>query len=212
MEKDLYGILGVKKDATFDEIKKAYRKKVKKCHPDYGGDVEEFRRVQEAYSVLSHEERRAAYDLTGKIISINDLDTQAVEYLAIKFKQVFDSLDNKDLLIKSIVLEVKSQLLAELEKKKKAIKFESERMKLFNILKKRIKTKRKTHRNVAREVLEGEIGYCKNAIVICKQDIKRTRKALEYLGYLKTDFTMSMDNIVRGHYELVEIEEEEVLC
>lgn len=60
-----YEVLGVPKDATADEIKKAYRKLAAKHHPDRGGDKEEFQRIQEAYSVLKDAELRHRYDESG---------------------------------------------------------------------------------------------------------------------------------------------------
>ncbi len=49
-----YGILGVTDQATWDEIKSAYRKLVMQHHPDKGGDAAAFRRIQGAYEVLEH--------------------------------------------------------------------------------------------------------------------------------------------------------------
>ena len=49
-----HGILGVLKSATWDEIKKAYRKLVMQHHPDRGGDPAAFRKVQGAYEILEH--------------------------------------------------------------------------------------------------------------------------------------------------------------
>jgi DnaJ-class molecular chaperone len=57
-----YEDLGVSKDATGDEIKKAYRKLASKHHPDKGGDAEKFKQIQTAYDVLSDETKRAQYD------------------------------------------------------------------------------------------------------------------------------------------------------
>ena len=67
--KDYYKTLGVKKNATADEIKKAYRKLARKHHPDVNqGDKaaeEKFKDINEANEVLSDEEKRAKYDSFG---------------------------------------------------------------------------------------------------------------------------------------------------
>jgi len=62
VEDDLYEILDVPPGATGDEIRAAYRKLSKMYHPDSGGTPAFFRRLQDAYYVLSDDERRAAYD------------------------------------------------------------------------------------------------------------------------------------------------------
>ncbi len=70
MSKDYYETLGVKKDASQDEIKKAFRKLAHEYHPDKkGGNEAKFKEVNEAYSVLSNEQKRSEYDAYGRTFS-----------------------------------------------------------------------------------------------------------------------------------------------
>ncbi|HBT26498.1 MAG: molecular chaperone DnaJ [Pseudothermotoga sp.] len=70
--KDYYAILGVSRDASQDEIKRAYKKLIKQWHPDLHPEnkkeaEEKFKEIQEAYEVLSNPQKKAMYDRFGYV-------------------------------------------------------------------------------------------------------------------------------------------------
>ncbi|MDO4456069.1 MAG: DnaJ domain-containing protein, partial [Ligilactobacillus agilis] len=67
-QRDPYEVLGVSKDASADEIKRAYRKLSKKYHPDLNkepGAEAKFKEINEAYETLSDPQKKAQYDQYG---------------------------------------------------------------------------------------------------------------------------------------------------
>ncbi|MBS6555374.1 molecular chaperone DnaJ [Collinsella stercoris] len=69
-KRDYYKVLGVERDATADQIKRAFRKKAVKLHPDHNDAPdanEQFAELNEAYSVLSDDQKRAMYDRYGTV-------------------------------------------------------------------------------------------------------------------------------------------------
>jgi len=70
MSKDYYKALGIEKQSSKEDIKQAFRKLAHKYHPDKaGGDTEKFKEINEAYSVLSDDKKRAEYDQYGRVFS-----------------------------------------------------------------------------------------------------------------------------------------------
>ena len=68
MPKNYYTILGVRKSASQDEIKRAYKKLALQCHPDKkGGSDAMFKEIGEAYGVLSDPTTRQQYDKDGSV-------------------------------------------------------------------------------------------------------------------------------------------------
>lgn len=89
INEDYYSILGVSKNATLNEIKKAYKKLARKYHPDLNpGDKiaeEKFKKIQEAYSVLSDPKKREQYDLFGKITEESETSDYRSSYYSPDF-------------------------------------------------------------------------------------------------------------------------------
>src|SRR5215204_1884238 len=64
-KRDYYEVLGVGKNASADELKKAFRRAAIEHHPDKGGDEVKFKEINEAYEVLKDDKKRQRYDQFG---------------------------------------------------------------------------------------------------------------------------------------------------
>ena len=96
-QKNYYDILNVKKDATADEIKSAYRTLAKKYHPDlHPGDneaAEKFKEINEAYETLSDPQKREAYDNPspfGQGFGGQGFNGQGFDFSGTGFDDIFD--------------------------------------------------------------------------------------------------------------------------
>ena len=70
MQKDYYNILGVSRNASKEEIKRAYRRLAHQYHPDKNsGDDAKFKEINEAYQILGNDQRRQQYDQFGDVFS-----------------------------------------------------------------------------------------------------------------------------------------------
>ena len=62
---DYYKTLGVNRNASQSDIKRAFKKQAMKHHPDKGGDPKQFQQLNEAYEVLGNEQKKRQYDMFG---------------------------------------------------------------------------------------------------------------------------------------------------
>lgn len=97
MKKDYYEILGVDKNSTKEEIKKAYRRLALKYHPDKSKDPkaeEKFKEITEAYAILSDDRKRKEYDLRGHD-GIEKKYSQEEIFDRTNFSDLFHNIDSK---------------------------------------------------------------------------------------------------------------------
>ena len=88
-----YAALGLKSDASLSDIKKAFRQKASQFHPDRNSDPDapaRFREVQEAYDVLSDDDKRKAYDDNRRRNLLDDPAQTAREIWQGYFQQVLN--------------------------------------------------------------------------------------------------------------------------
>lgn len=110
----LYDQLGVPPEASADDIRRAYRRKAQRAHPDRpGGSNQTFHAIQHAYDVLGDAARREKYDRTG-LDREQDLQAQALERVAQLLMQAVDQLDvdHDDLIdkVRDVVLRQEQQI------------------------------------------------------------------------------------------------------
>lgn len=94
MKRDYYEILGISRDASKDEIKKAYRRLALKYHPDKNNTEEaeeKFKQISEAYAVLSDDQKRRQYDLYGHE-GIDSRYTEEDIFGGINFEDIFSDM------------------------------------------------------------------------------------------------------------------------
>lgn len=115
----LYDDLGVKKGASRDEIKKSYRRKAQKEHPDKGGSKETFHAIQKAYAVLGDYSRRAHYDATGEDGRAPSIREEALTVLSSVFMQILNNVDTDHT---NVVQEISNFLQGEVRKMLQEIK------------------------------------------------------------------------------------------
>lgn len=154
--KNLYDVLAIAKDATAEQIKKAYRKLAMKHHPDKGGDELQFKELSKAYSVLSDEDKRKRYDETGQVEEERDPFNEILASFISDLQDNVDSLNTDiiDIAKKKIKKEIKEINLARIQTENK--------IKYLNFFLKRIK--KDTESNVFNLVTKSKIEQLKSKL------------------------------------------------
>lgn len=109
-KKTPYETLGVKKNASRDEIKKAMKEKAKKTHPDKGGSEDEMKEVNKAYAILINPEKRKNYDETGDESPRQTFESRFLSLLNRIFLSIVEQYDEEEIKYEKITDDVKKRL------------------------------------------------------------------------------------------------------
>lgn len=173
----LYDDLGVDKNADKATIKRAYRKRAQKLHPDRpGGDPEKFHAIQKAYDVLYDDARRAHYDAHG-VDGQQDRHGDLIRRLAQLFMQLIEQrdVDHTDIVgeMRAALKNGKSQTMA-------AIQGQEQKIKRYESAKKRIK-KKGGGDNLLLQMLDGQISLVKRGIELGKAEVTNVEDMMKML-------------------------------
>lgn len=177
---NFYKILGVDKDATRPEIKKAYKRLAMKYHPDRdGGDKAEFEKIKLAYDVLVDPVRRERYDKNGTIDKPDDIQQEANNMLVTLFNLEIDTYNFNKNIIKSI-RETLRKAIEHADETKHSIKC---KIKKLEQAKERIECKLEF--NVFSELCDSKIAHMRVEIQSIEHKDEVARMALKILNKYK---------------------------
>jgi DnaJ-class molecular chaperone len=189
--KDLYKILDVNKDASKEQIKKAYKRKAKKVHPDINkGRDEEFKELAIAHRILTDDESRARYDRTGE-----------------GEDSVFNRFDNavRDTVLQAFSVALSSESTSNylryakewINQKAQAVENDRE-----NFIARQVKLEKV----IDKITTENEQNYFR---MVVEQDLSRIKTALEQMSEAMKIFNTAKE-ILKGYKSLEEVDIEDM--
>ena len=176
MTNNLYADLGVDKTADKATIKRVYRKRAMKEHPDRGGTKEKFHAIQKAYDVLSDDARRAHYDQTGQD-GVEDRQSVLMTRLAQLFCQLIEQgdVDHVD-----IIESMKANIVAGQQANRAQIKTIEQKIAKYEKVKKRL-SKNGGGDNLFAQMVDGQIAANKRGVEMGIAEIARQEEMLAIL-------------------------------
>lgn len=199
MKQDLYTVLGVDKKASKDKIKQSYRKKVKKHHPDVGGNEEYFKELTNAYLVLSDDRKRQKYD-KGEDVDSTFVNVTLRDKAIQCFLQELTSIINNPSILScnNMTVVMGDSFSKTLKAAKKKLK---EHKGAYKLLKKRKAQIHKTKKaskesadNLVDSVFDKAIQMKRQMIAQTIEDIRVINRTLKIITDYKDDFTASIDD------------------
>lgn len=185
---DPYETLGVSKDASPADIKRAYRSAAKKAHPDAGGDPATFHALQRAHDVLSDAERRARYDETGDMGDTRAPDPNAAALTIIG--GLVDELTSQIIMDENIEhIDLAARMRNKVKSKMASIREDQEQARNFEkkavAVRKRFKAKKGP--DYVGQMLDAKVEACRAAVRNADQQIAIYERALELLDDVHFD-------------------------
>ena len=194
MAVDPYSALGVPRGADKAEIKKAYRAKAKRTHPDAGGTVEQFGELQRCYDLLVDDTRRAHYDRTGEFQGREPDNAQAnlLEMVSTLLDLVMQDAGQRGEM-SSITF---TDVIGKMTRKARDFELKSEQfqahlrdgIKINRKLMNRFKRKKKSSEpNLMEMVIAGRVASMEGAITAEQDKLKKMREVIRFLGEYEFD-------------------------
>jgi hypothetical protein len=181
---DLYQLLGLKRAATREEVRKAYRRKAKSSHPDNGGSAEAFNALTAAHDVLADDRRRERYDSTGEIEQArpDNVDGSAIEVIAQKLGLIIHAEQDVTGLDIGAVLE--QTIREDIGLRQSSIANQQRAIERAAKLRARVKRKANGEDNALARVLDWHEGSAKDNVRKNEEALRSMERALEILeGY-----------------------------
>jgi len=208
MNEDLYKILGVERDASQDDIKKAFRKLAAIHHPDKGGDADLFKKILHAYQILYDNVSRAKYDNDGVVEQFTEeqqIQMMARDGLISIFTSYVASIrSRKDIYNKNLLKEINKEISIQERRLYENLTQQMARMDAVDCLKGRF-NKKGENDTFFDNVIKKEIDKILQVINLIKFDIKvrqRMKKILsEYTYETLQELLKELGQDVYPHYQ-----------
>lgn len=197
---NIYKYFGIRKNASKETIKKAYRKKSKEVHPDVGGSKEAFEECNLYYQVLMDSERRAQYDETGNIENVG-VDNVEAGAMSVMLSHVMNILQRPiDIETHDLVEAVKFEIENDIFNLEQGIESIQAQIDLLEKVQKRMKRKKnKKHPNVINDFIDQQKQIFCDQMSQNKKRLKVAKKAYElvdeyeYMTDNSDSFTLQID-------------------
>jgi curved DNA-binding protein CbpA len=191
---DLYQLLGLKRAATRDEVRKAYRRKAKSSHPDSGGSEEAFNALTAAHDILADARRRERYDSTGEIEQArpDNFDGSAIEVIAQKLGMIIHA--EQDLTSLDIGAVIEQAIREDIALRKSSIANQRRAVERAAALRARVKRKASNADNMLARVLDWHESSAQDHAKKNEEAVRAMERALEILeGYSFIDDLPSVE-------------------